>query len=64
MEKTGFWGSSICSEAFPSIGKVRVKHRGIFLTLKGTVIRSGAIKMIELERLYECRKCKRRQEVV
>ncbi|XP_058087341.1 probable DNA helicase MCM9 isoform X2 [Magnolia sinica] len=45
-------------ETFPSIGRVRVKHRGILLTLKGTVIRSGAIKMIEGEREYQCRKCK------
>lgn len=44
----------------PSIGRVRVKHRGILLTLKGTVIRSGATKMIEGERMYECRKCKHR----
>lgn len=45
-------------ETFPSIGRVRVKHHGILLTLKGTVIRSGGIKMIEGERKYECRKCK------
>ncbi|XP_059653282.1 probable DNA helicase MCM9 [Cornus florida] len=49
-----------CSETFPSIGRIRVKHRGILLTLKGTVIRSGAIKMIEGERDYLCRKCKHR----
>ena len=47
-------------ETFPSIGRVRVKHRGILLTLKGTVIRSGAIKMIEGEKIYECRNCKHR----
>ncbi|XP_037491168.1 probable DNA helicase MCM9 [Jatropha curcas] len=47
-----------CPETFPSIGRVRVKHRGILLTLKGTVIRSGAIKMYEGERMYRCRKCK------
>uniref|UniRef100_A0A6N2KTY2 DNA helicase n=1 Tax=Salix viminalis TaxID=40686 RepID=A0A6N2KTY2_SALVM len=47
-----------CPETFPSIGRVRVKHRGILLTLKGTVIRSGAIKMYEGERMYQCRKCK------
>lgn len=47
----------------PSIGRVRVKHRGILLTLKGTVIRSGATKMIEGERMYECRKCKHRFKV-
>ncbi|XP_073011260.1 probable DNA helicase MCM9 isoform X2 [Typha latifolia] len=45
-------------ETFPSIGRVRMKHRGILLTLKGTVIRSGAVKMIEGERVYQCRKCK------
>lgn len=47
-----------CPETFPSIGRVRVKHRGILLTLKGTLIRSGAIKMYEGERMYQCRKCK------
>ncbi|CAM0951862.1 unnamed protein product [Alopecurus aequalis] len=47
-------------ESSPSIGKVRVKHRGILLTLKGTVIRSGGVKMIEGEREYQCRKCKYR----
>ncbi|KAK4340038.1 hypothetical protein RND71_041500 [Anisodus tanguticus] len=45
-----------CPETFPSIGRVRVKHRGILLTIKGTVIRSGAVKMIEGERIYECRR--------
>ncbi|XP_077224406.1 minichromosome maintenance 9 isoform X2 [Tasmannia lanceolata] len=52
-----------CPETFPSIGRVRVKHRGILLTLKGIVIRSGAVKMIEGEREYECRKCKHRFKV-
>ncbi|CAA0807349.1 Probable DNA helicase MCM9 [Striga hermonthica] len=50
-------------ETFPSIGRVRVRHRGILLTLKGTVIRSGAVKMIEGEKLYECRVCKHRIKV-
>ncbi|XP_028795118.1 probable DNA helicase MCM9 [Neltuma alba] len=48
-----------CPESFPSIGRIRVKHRGILLTLKGTVIRSGAIKMHEGEREYMCLKCKK-----
>ncbi|KAL3538681.1 hypothetical protein ACH5RR_002047 [Cinchona calisaya] len=52
-----------CPETFPSIGRVRVKHRGILLTLKGTVIRSGAVKMIEGEKVYECRNCKHRFKV-
>lgn len=50
-------------ETFPSVGRVRVKHRGILLTLKGTVIRSGAIKMVEGDRTFECRKCKHRFKV-
>ncbi|KAK1314847.1 Protein PROLIFERA [Acorus calamus] len=50
-------------ETSPRIGRVRVNHRGILLTLKGTVIRSGPIKMIEGERQYECRKCKHRFKV-
>ncbi|KAI3439263.1 DNA helicase [Psidium guajava] len=41
-----------CPETFPSIGHVRVKHRGILLTLKGTVIRSGAVKMYEGKRRF------------
>ncbi|CAA2983027.1 probable DNA helicase MCM9 [Olea europaea subsp. europaea] len=52
-----------CPETFPSIGRVRVKHRGILLTLKGTVIRSGTVKMIEGEKIYECRICKHRFKV-
>ncbi|CAL5379469.1 unnamed protein product [Camellia sinensis] len=52
-----------CPETFPSIGRTRVKHHGILLTLKGTVIRSGAIKMFEGERDFECRKCKKRTQV-
>ncbi|KAJ8754804.1 hypothetical protein K2173_012728 [Erythroxylum novogranatense] len=47
-----------CPESFPSIGHIRVKHWGILLTLKGTVIRSGAVKMFEGDRMYRCRKCK------
>ncbi|KAK3414127.1 hypothetical protein EUGRSUZ_I02634 [Eucalyptus grandis] len=46
-----------CPETFPTIGHVRVKHRGILLTLKGTVIRSGAVKMYEGSRWYKCRRC-------
>ncbi|CAL5043793.1 unnamed protein product [Urochloa decumbens] len=47
-------------ETSPSIGKVRVKHMMKLITLKGTVIRSGGVKMIEFERDYMCRKCKHR----
>ncbi|KAG2611793.1 probable DNA helicase MCM9 isoform X1 [Panicum virgatum] len=44
-------------EASPSIGKVRANHMRKLITLKGTVIRSGGVKMIEYERDYMCRKC-------
>ncbi|KAL6964258.1 DNA helicase mcm9 [Sarracenia purpurea var. burkii] len=47
-----------CQETFPSIRRIRVRHHGILLTLKGTVIRSGSIKMIEGEGKFVCRKCK------
>ncbi|KMZ67685.1 putative DNA replication licensing factor [Zostera marina] len=50
-------------EAFPSIGRLRVKHRGTLLTVKGTVVRSGTVKMIEGEREYMCKKCKNRFKV-
>lgn len=48
------------AEVSPSIGKVRVKHMKKLIALKGTVIRSGGVKMIEFERCYMCRKCKHR----
>ncbi|XP_057860774.2 probable DNA helicase MCM9 isoform X4 [Cryptomeria japonica] len=52
-----------CPETHPSIGRVRVKDMGKLITLQGTVIRSGAIKMLEGEREYECTKCKHRFKV-
>ncbi|KAH9299790.1 hypothetical protein KI387_031472, partial [Taxus chinensis] len=52
-----------CPETQPSIGCVRVKDIGKLITIKGTVIRSGAIKMLEGEREYECAKCKHRFKV-
>ncbi|MCO5550270.1 hypothetical protein L7F22_003751 [Adiantum nelumboides] len=47
----------------PSISKIRVKDIGRLITIKGTVIRSGAIKLLEGERLYECNKCKYRFKI-
>ncbi len=48
------------AETHPSIGCIRVKDVGHLLTLKGTVIRSGATKILEGECEYECTKCKHR----
>jgi DNA helicase MCM9 len=54
-------GSALeCPETHPSIGCIRVKDVGHLLTLKGTVIRSGATKILEGECEYECTKCKHR----
>ena len=50
------------TETQPSISKIRVKDIGRLITVKGTVIRSGAIKLLEGERLYECNKCKFRYD--
>ncbi|CAM6089884.1 unnamed protein product [Calypogeia fissa] len=44
----------------PSISQVRVKDVGRLLTIHGTVIRSGGIKMLDGEKIYECTKCKHR----
>ncbi|MCO5589374.1 hypothetical protein L7F22_043341 [Adiantum nelumboides] len=52
-----------CPETQPSISKIRVKDIGRLITIKGTVIRSGAIKLLEGERLYECNKCKYRFKI-
>ncbi|KAI5065345.1 hypothetical protein GOP47_0020040 [Adiantum capillus-veneris] len=52
-----------CPETQPSISKIRVKDIGRLITIKGTVIRSGAIKLLEGERLYECNKCKHRFKI-
>ena len=41
------------SETHPSIGGVRVKHTRKLITLKGTIIRFGGIKMLEGEREYQ-----------
>ncbi|KAG0631424.1 hypothetical protein M758_1G252000 [Ceratodon purpureus] len=52
-----------CPETRPNIGRVRVRDVGRLLTLKGTVIRTGAVKILEGEQEYECGKCKFRFKV-
>ncbi|KAL2629347.1 hypothetical protein R1flu_014033 [Riccia fluitans] len=52
-------GSALdCPELHPNISQIRVKDLGHLLTIQGTVIRSGAVKMLEGERTYKCTKCK------
>ncbi|OAE19975.1 hypothetical protein AXG93_1520s1490 [Marchantia polymorpha subsp. ruderalis] len=52
-------GSALdCPELHPSISQIRVKDLGHLLTIHGTVIRSGAVKMLQGERTYRCTKCK------
>lgn len=52
-----------CPETQPNISKIRVKDIGRLITVKGTVIRSGAVKLLEGERIYECNKCKHRFKI-
>ncbi len=42
----------------PTIGSIRSIHCGRFLSVAGTVIRTGLVKMLESQQLFECTKCK------
>ncbi|GBG90268.1 hypothetical protein CBR_g50446 [Chara braunii] len=46
-----------CLEVFPRISRIRCKDLARLITVKGTVIRTGTIKVLEAEREYECAKC-------
>lgn len=43
-----------------SISRIRCHDIGRVLAVRGTIIRTGAVKMLEGEREYECTKCKHR----
>ena len=47
-------------ETHPNIGSLRVEDEGKLMTLRGTIIRTGAVLMLEGVRQYQCRKCKHR----
>ncbi|KAK9821222.1 hypothetical protein WJX81_002412 [Elliptochloris bilobata] len=44
----------------PSIGSIRCAHAEKLVTVAGTVVRSGAMQMLEARRIYECGRCRHR----
>eukprot|EP00276_Gloeochaete_wittrockiana_P008684 CAMPEP_0184650148 /NCGR_PEP_ID=MMETSP0308-20130426/7671_1 /TAXON_ID=38269 /ORGANISM="Gloeochaete witrockiana, Strain SAG 46.84" /LENGTH=1584 /DNA_ID=CAMNT_0027083485 /DNA_START=135 /DNA_END=4886 /DNA_ORIENTATION=+ len=50
-----------CSELFrPTVSSFRSADVGKFVSVQGTVIRTGQTKLLEWRRKYECSKCKHR----
>jgi DNA helicase MCM9 len=55
----------LCEETSkPNISSIRSTDVGRYLSIAGTVIRTGVVKMLESEREYECQKCKHRFRVM
>lgn len=48
------------AEACPRIGAVTAAHVDQLVTLSGTVVKTGLVRVLEARRLYECSKCKHR----
>ena len=44
----------------PDLGGVRSAHVGQLLCVRGTVLRTSAVQMLEILRTYVCKKCKKR----
>ena len=44
----------------PDLGGVRSAHVGQLLCVRGTVLRTSAVQMLEILRTYICKKCKKR----
>lgn len=44
----------------PAIGDVSAAHIDKLLTIRGTIVRAGTVKLLEARRLYECTRCKYR----
>lgn len=55
-----FLDASTTHPAHPRIGEVSSAHIDRLITVRGTVVRTGAVKLLESRRLYECNKCKHR----
>lgn len=45
------------SSLYPSIGSIRSCHVDKLITVTGTVVRTGAVTMIESHKLYQCVRC-------
>jgi DNA helicase MCM9 len=46
--------------AAPRIADIGAAHIDRVITLRGTVVRTGAVKLLEARRLYECGRCRHR----
>lgn len=47
-------------EACPQIADISAGHIDKLITITGTVVRTGTVKLLEARRLYECNKCHHR----
>lgn len=49
---------SAARAASPAIGDISSAHADSLITVAGTVVKTGPVKMLEARRLYECTKCR------
>lgn len=49
-----------CNKINPSVGDISSAHIDKLITVRGTVVRTGAVKLLEARRLYECTRCRHR----
>ena len=55
------WSMAGASSAVsPDLGNIRSAHVGQLLCVRGTVLRTSAVQMLETGRTYACKKCKHR----
>lgn len=45
----------------PSISSIGSAHLGKLVTITGTVVKAGPVKMFEAQKVFMCNKCKHRQ---
>ena len=52
--------TSSSQQVSPAIGDISAAHIDKLLTIRGTIVRAGTVKLLEARRLYECTRCKHR----
>jgi DNA helicase MCM9 len=55
-----FLDKAASPQVSPTIGDVSAAHIDKLLTIRGTIVRAGTVKLLEARRLYECTRCKHR----
>jgi len=55
-----FLDKASSQQVSPGIGDVSAAHIDKLLTIRGTIVRAGTVKLLEARRLYECTRCKYR----